>query len=110
MTRIITKELALKIVEKLKANKISTRNKAHDEYLVEEDGVHIAIIRVRRCSEKDKGHDYIPKDIHVGPNAAKRLGQCPMSRAQYIAHLREIGILDNPAATDGDEVESPENP
>lgn len=93
MGRIITKELALKIVKKLDAAKIATRNKAHDEYLVEEDGIQIAIISIRRSSEKDKGHDYIPREIHVGPNAAKKLAQCTMERAEYIAFLRENGVL-----------------
>jgi len=99
MARIITKELALKIVKKLEATPINSRNKAHDEYLVQEGGIQIAIISIRRSSEKDKGHDYIPKEIHVGPNFAKDLGNCPKSRPQYIAHLQEIGILPGPAET-----------
>ncbi len=96
MARIITKKLALKIVKKLGATPIKSRNKAHDEYLVQEGDVQIAIISIRRCSEKDKGHDYIPRDIHVGPNFAKDLGNCPKSRLQYIQHLQEVGILPQP--------------
>jgi hypothetical protein len=93
LSRQITKELAKKIVKKLKAAQINTSGSAHDEYLVEEDGIQIAIINIRRGSDKDLGHDYIPKEIHIGPNDAKNLANCPMSRDQYIAKLREKGVL-----------------
>lgn len=93
MSRQITKELAKKIVKKLKAAQINSSGTAHDEYLVEEDGIQIAIINIRRGSKKDLGHDYISKEIHVGPNEARNLANCPMSREQYIAKLRGKGIL-----------------
>jgi hypothetical protein len=44
MARIITKELALKIVKKLEATKIDSRSKAHDGYAVLHEGVHLGII------------------------------------------------------------------
>jgi hypothetical protein len=93
MARIITKELAQKIVAKLKASKIDSRAKAHDEYAVEEDGIVFAFISIRRGSEKDQGHDHIPRDLHISPNQAKRLGQCPWKRTDYIECMREKEIL-----------------
>jgi hypothetical protein len=101
MARIITKELALKIARKLGAA-VSNTGGAHDLAAVYEDGVLIASFGIRRGSEKDKGHDHIPADIHVGPSFAKGLGQCPKSRQQWIEKLREKGIL--PAE------DAPENP
>ncbi len=71
MARIITKELAQKIVKKLEASKIDSSSKAHDEYSVEHKGVLVGIISIRRGSEKDKGHDYIPRELHISPNQAK---------------------------------------
>ncbi len=93
MARIITKELALKIVDKLEAKPIKSSSKAHDEYLVEEDGIQIAIVSIRRSSQKDIGHDYLKNDLHISPRQAKELGQCPWKRWQYIAFMRERGFL-----------------
>jgi hypothetical protein len=93
MARIITKELALKIVDKLKAKAITSRNKAHDEYAFEYKGLLIAVLSIRRCSEKDKGHDYIPKDIYLSSGQAKRLAQCPLKFEEYIEILIEKGVV-----------------
>ena len=92
MARIITKELAVKIAKKLGAT-ISSTGGAHDLAAVFEDGVLVASFGIRRASEKDKGHDHIPADIHVGPSFAKGLGQCPKSREEWIDVLREKGIV-----------------
>ncbi len=92
MARQITKELALKILAKLKAVKTKS-GKAHDEYTIEHNGVVIALTSLRRSSEKDLGHDRMPKDLHIGPNKAKLLGQCPLSLAEYIELLREQGLV-----------------
>jgi hypothetical protein len=100
MARIITKELALKIVKKLKATIIKSRSKRHDEYVVEEDGQQVAILSIRRSSEKDIGHDYVPRDLHISSHQAKELGQCPWSRKDYIDCLREKEILPR-IATEG---------
>ena len=93
MARIITKELAQKIVKKLQAKRANTKNAAHDEYSVEEGGQFIAIISIRRGSNKDLGHDFIPEELHISTGQAKRLAQCPWKRTDYIRHLREQGIL-----------------
>jgi hypothetical protein len=87
--RQITKELALKIVKKLEAKKEPDAGGAHDVFLVYDgDDSLVASFGIRHASEKDKGHDHIPKELQVGPNFAKQLGQCPKSRNDY---LNEIG-------------------
>lgn len=93
MARQITKELAEKIVAKLNAKAIKSRSKAHDEYAVEIEGVLLGIISIRRSSNKEIGHDYIPRDIHVTPHQAKLLGQCPWKIDDYIRCMREKGHL-----------------
>ena len=101
MARIVTKGLALKIVQKLGAKRSPTlgRNAPHDLYDFEHEGVLVAQLSVRRASEKDKGHDHMPRELFLGPGQAKRLGQCPLSRAGYIEILREKGLLgEGPAA------------
>ena len=63
---IITKELALKIVKKLKA-KVVTRAKPHDIALVDHEGKMVASFGIRRGSRKDQGHDHIPHQIFLRP-------------------------------------------
>lgn len=75
MPRVITKELALKIVRKLKATKVSAKGAAHDLYEVRYGNLPIAHFGIRHGSSRDQGHDHIPDDIHVGPGFAKLLGQ-----------------------------------
>src|SRR5947209_5680915 len=94
MARIITKELALKIVSKLGAKLIPCKSKAHDLYAVEYQGRIIATISVRRGSEKDKGHDHIPRDLHISPNQAKRLGQCSWKADDFFKELKEKGLIE----------------
>ncbi len=89
----ITKELAVKIIAKLKAVKTKS-GKAHDDYSVEHKGVVIALTSLRRGSAKDLGHDHMPKDLHIGPNKAKLLGQCPLSLKGYIDFLKEQGLVE----------------
>jgi hypothetical protein len=93
MAWIITKELAVKIAKKLNATKIKSKNKAHDEYEVTEGGILIGIISIRRASDKDLGHDYIPRELHISPRQARNLGQCPWSRDAFIACMKEKEIL-----------------
>lgn len=92
MSRIITKELAEKIVTKLEATLLEKG--AHYKYGVFHEGAMVAEISIRHGSNKQQGHDFIPKLIHVGPNFARLLGQCPKSRADWIAELRQRGIIE----------------
>jgi hypothetical protein len=92
MARIITKELALKIADKLKARIDKTR-KGHDVAYVYHEGRMVANFNIRRGSEKDKGHDHIPRDLHVGPHDARRLGLCPLTREGWFDLLRHKGFL-----------------
>ena len=84
---VITKDLALAIVKKLKAQ-IVTGRKAHDIALVRHEGKLIATFGIRRGSKKDQGHDHIPSAIFVRTGQAKLLGECPMSRDEWLEVLR----------------------
>ena len=91
MATIITKELAEKIAKKLGA-KIDTAG-AHAIAYIYHGEVLVAQFGIRHGSKKEAGHDHVPSDIHVSPGKAKRLGQCPMSRAEWIECLREKNLL-----------------
>jgi len=93
MGRQITRELADKIASKLKARINTTVSKAHDIAQVYEGDVLVASFGIRRGSQKDQGHDHIPGQIFVNAHFAKLLGQCPKSRAQWIAEMRTKGLL-----------------
>jgi hypothetical protein len=94
--RIITRELARKILKKLKSKKTGKKGAAHTEYAIEHEGQIVALTTLRHGSEKDLGHHHMPGDLHVGPNFAKGLGQCPRSRNDYIRNLQEQGLIEGP--------------
>ena len=89
---IITKELALEIVKKLKA-KVVKRAKAHDIALVDYEGKIVAQFGIRRGSRKELGHDHIPEQIFLRPRQAQELGRCPLSREDWIKIIEEKGLI-----------------
>src|ERR1700722_15368121 len=95
MGRNITKELALKIRDKLGAQEFPNKRKQapHDNYGVYHEGMLVGIIGIRRGSSKDAGHDHIPKDLNVNANLAKQIGACTKDREDYLQKLREQGLL-----------------
>jgi hypothetical protein len=93
MSRIITKELAQKIAEKLGAVCHSKKNRPHDLYVVYHAGRRVAQFGIRRSSEKDKGHDHVPNSIFLSPHRALLLAQCPMSRDDWLTVLRGRGMI-----------------
>lgn len=93
MARIITKELAIKIVTKLKSRKSSKKGRAHDDYFVSYAGRLIAKVSIRHGSQKDQGHDYICRAIHLGPHDARLFGQCQIEYDDWLERLREKGII-----------------
>jgi len=92
MFAVITKELALRIVQKLGA-KIETGKKAHDIAYVEHEGKRIAWFGIRRGSKKDMGHDHVPEALYLRPSQARLLGQCPMKREEWLAIMADKGII-----------------
>src|SRR5271163_2292145 len=93
MARIITKELAIKIAKKLGAQKVVKKNRPHDNYLVFQDGLLVARFSIRRGSEKDKGHDHIPAEIHLSAHDAKLFAQCAHAYDYWVEEMRIKGII-----------------
>ena len=89
----ITKQLATRIVKKLSANVISRPRSPHDWAQIEHEGQVVAGFGIRRGSRKDLGHDHIPSQLYVSPRQAKLLGQCPMTKQQWLTVMREKGLL-----------------
>lgn len=96
MARIITKELAEKIAKKLRAEVVVPKSGPHDIAYVYHRGVLVAQFGIRRGSEKDKGHDHIPRDLHIGPNKARLLGQCPWKLKDWLRAMVEQRLLEDP--------------
>jgi hypothetical protein len=90
---IITKELAENIAEKLQAQINEKKNRPHDLAQVYHAGKLITSFGIRHGSKKESGHDHIPHDLHVSPHDARLLGQCPMSRDEWIDKLRKKGLI-----------------
>jgi hypothetical protein len=99
MARIITKELAVKIVAKLGGKYVRVKGAAHDLVEIWHGGQVIASFGMRHGSSKDLGHDHIPGEIFVGTGFAKLLGQCPKSRDEWLQVLQAKGVI---ASTDED--------
>jgi len=62
--------------------------------VVEHDGREVASFGIRRGSRKDAGHDHVPRQLHVRPNFAKLLAQCPKTRQDWIDLLVEQGDIE----------------
>jgi len=90
--RIITKEHALSIAKKLKAEICQRGNRPHDIAMVFHEGRCIATLGIRRGSQKDLGHDHIPRDLHLGPHKARLLAQCPLSRDGWIEIMKQKAL------------------
>ena len=90
---IITKELALSIAKKLKADVKKRPKKAHDMAFVYHEGKLVASFGIRRGSRKDLGHDHVSGQLYVRPREARLLGECPLLREDWIAIMAEKGML-----------------
>ena len=93
MSRIITKELAEKIRWKLCGNEAPKTTGGHDVYAVRYNNTIVGVVSVRRGSEKDKGHDFIPRDLSISPNFAKEIGICNKDYNDYVECLRNKNLL-----------------
>jgi hypothetical protein len=91
MPTIINKQLAQKIAGKLGAQ--IEKSGAHQIAYIFHNNVLVAQFGIRHGSSKELGHDHVPSDIHLSPGKAKRLGQCPMSQAEWIRCLQEKGLI-----------------
>jgi hypothetical protein len=79
---MLTKEHALKIKKKLKAEiQKGKKNRPHDFAVVYCDDKLIASFGIRRGSNKRLPHDHIPPNLHTAPTDCLRLAQCSLSRA-----------------------------
>jgi hypothetical protein len=93
MATIITKELAIRIAKKLDAEIEARSNKPHDIARIFHNGRLIAHFGIRRGSDKSLGHDHIPREIHVPTSHARLLGQCPMSKQDWIEAMAQQNRL-----------------
>ena len=89
---VITKELAIKIKKKLKAQVLG-ETKAHQIVGVFHKGKLILEFGIRRSSNKEKGHDHISGLLFVSTHQARSLGQCPMSRKEWLEIIEDKGLV-----------------
>lgn len=87
----ITKQHALAIAKKLKA--VIREEKAHAYADIFHDNKLIAWFGIRRGSQKDLGHDHIPRDLHVNSHQARLLAACALTRDQWLKIFAEKNLL-----------------
>lgn len=88
----LNRDDAEKIAKKLGA-KFKKKTKAHDLWCVYSGKKVIARFGIRRGSNRDQGHDHIPRDIFETQHNAKMLALCPRSFEQWLANMDEKGKL-----------------
>ena len=88
----LTKKHAEDIAKKLAGRRDSSASN-HEMVCIYVEGRLVALYGIRRGSRKDQSHDHVPRELHVSPRQAKDLACCPMSRDDYIEHLRQKGHL-----------------
>jgi hypothetical protein len=91
--RIITKELAEEIRRKLCGDEPPKASGGHDVYVVRFSGKVVGEVSIRRGSEKDKGHDYIPHALNISPHFAREIGICNKGLEDYLDCLRSKSLL-----------------
>ncbi|GEM_PF-1246306 len=86
----ITAQLAKKIVDKLKGQ-VSGQCKAHVYYDVFSlDGeTYLTQLSLRHGSRLNLGHDHMIKQLDMNAYKAKRLGQCTISREQWLKEFQD---------------------
>jgi hypothetical protein len=89
--RTITKQHAIDIAKKLKA--FVRQEKAHAYADVFYKDRLIASFGIRRGSRIDAGHGHIPNDLHINSHQTRQLAACPLSRDEWLAILKEKGLL-----------------
>ncbi len=93
MARQITKQMAKKIVSKLKATRADRHSTAHDLMVVTHDGKIIVSFGMRRGSKKELGHDHIPRELGVSMGFAKKLALCSKYRDDWIREMKNRGHI-----------------
>ena len=95
MARVVTKELAERIVKKLgaKPSRSQRPGSPHELYGFEVGGVVVLTLSLRRGSNRESGHDHVPEELHTGPHNAREFWQCNISVKKYLQMLIELGVL-----------------
>jgi len=89
---VITKKLAQEIAHKLGARIIKMKG-GHDIVGVFLGDTLVAHFGIRRGSRGNLGHDYVPRQIFTTPSQARDLAACPMSRDDWVALLKDKGLV-----------------
>jgi len=89
----ITKDHALTICKKLKAVKESAKGAAHIDYSVYYGGVYLGSFGVRNGSNRSLPHNHIPDNLNIPYRLAWELGSCTKYLEDYVACMREKGML-----------------
>lgn len=98
VARIITKLLAIEIAKKLKAVCRPKKNSPHDLYRVYYGGRLIAQFGIRRSSQGDIGHDFVPGAISISPRQAKEFAICNLKYEWWVEQMKEKGLIPRDSA------------
>ncbi len=89
----ITRQPAMQIVKKPGANVSVRGGRAHDWAEIQHEGKIVATFGIRRGSRKDAGPGHIPSQLNLTPRQTRLLGQCPMTKDEWLGVMLERGLL-----------------
>ena len=64
----------------------------HPSVIIKYEGLFVARYGIRHSSY-EKGHDYIPRQLHVSRKQAVDLAQCSLGKDAYFAILQKKGLI-----------------
>jgi len=64
----------------------------HDHAILVVDGKEVLSFGIRRAT-KEKGHDHLPRDLHLQVKDCKELHQCTLSEKDFLELLREKNVI-----------------
>lgn len=92
MSPTVTKENALQIIRKLRAE-VTTKRAAHDLVEIYYKGVLVSEFGLRRGSRRDAGHGFIPSALHLSLRDTLDLAHCPLSYEGWVEKMKDKGLI-----------------
>jgi hypothetical protein len=86
----ITKEQVKKIIKKLHAVDVTTKNDVHDMWAIWHNGRIVGTMGVRRSPVRDIPHPHIPGQLGVNEHFVRGLANCPKSMDDWLTEIGEI--------------------
>jgi len=90
---MLTKDHATAIAGKLRAKPHKKKGTPHQIQLIFHRDKIVAHFGIRHGSNRNAGHDHIPRDLHVSPHFCKELACCTKYLEDWLSMMEKQGLL-----------------